>query len=319
MSVASPCVPEPSADGSTSTSAVPPRRQAGPAGATAILMPGTAVAAATMAAGLVPAGASTSIGVSTPTGMPACSSITTPSRAAPRWESELTLASPTLMPSAAMPSATRTASPAAAASQRWRTTSLAHAVQPRLGLSSCRSRGHSSRGPMPASTAGTRVSVTATLISGISMPPRPMLRMNGIGSAMSARSPSATVTPLNTMARPGGVHGAADRGLVVVALGQFLAPAGDQQERVVDGNAEADEADQELNDEVDIDEVGQAENGQERGRHRSGRDQQRDDRQQRGKHEGQHGQRTERAEEDLASYARPGARIRRRSSAAQGQ
>ncbi len=55
---------------------------------------------------------------------------------------------------------------------------------------------------MPARMAGTSVRVTATLISGISMPPMPMLRMNGIGSAISASRPSATVTPLNMIARP---------------------------------------------------------------------------------------------------------------------
>jgi hypothetical protein len=145
---------------------------------------------------------STSMGASTPTGIPACSSRTTPWRAEPFCDSEFTLASPTLRPRAAMPSATRIATPAAAASQRRRTMTVPQAVQPRLGLASCRSRGHSRRRPMPASTAGTSVSVTATLISGISMPPMPMLRMNGIGSAISASRPRATVTPLKMMARP---------------------------------------------------------------------------------------------------------------------
>ncbi len=58
------------------------------------------------------------------------------------------------------------------------------------------------RGPMPPRIAGVRVSVVSTLVSGMSAPPMPMLRMNGTGSTISASRPIATVTPLNTIALP---------------------------------------------------------------------------------------------------------------------
>ncbi len=55
---------------------------------------------------------------------------------------------------------------------------------------------------MPPRMAGVRLSVVATLASGISAPPIPTLRMNGTGSTTSEIRPIATVTPLNTTARP---------------------------------------------------------------------------------------------------------------------
>ena len=92
--------------------------------------------------------------------------------------------------------------PTPAATQRWRTISRAQAVQPLLGLFSCRIFGQSTRGPMLPRIAGVSVSVTSTLASGISAPPMPMLRMNGTGSTTSASRPIATVTPLNSTAWP---------------------------------------------------------------------------------------------------------------------
>jgi hypothetical protein len=55
---------------------------------------------------------------------------------------------------------------------------------------------------MPPRIAGVRLSVAATLASGISAPPMPTLRMNGTGNASSASRPIPTVTPLNTTERP---------------------------------------------------------------------------------------------------------------------
>ena len=87
-----------------------------------------------------------------------------------------------------------------AAIQRQRTTRRAQAVQAREGLSSCRIRGQSTRGPMPPSRAGSRVRITAVLTSGISMPPTPMLRSSGTGIASRAQRLIATVPALATTA-----------------------------------------------------------------------------------------------------------------------
>ena len=55
---------------------------------------------------------------------------------------------------------------------------------------------------MVASTTGSRVTATATLTSGISMPAMPMLRRKGTGRTTSASSEMPTVVPLKTTARP---------------------------------------------------------------------------------------------------------------------
>ena len=78
---------------------------------------------------------------------------------------------------------------------------------------------------------------------------------------------------------PGGEDGVAGRlhrdddGLVVVAaVRPLLPPSGDDQQRVVDGHAEPDQGDQELHDEADVGERGQAEDEQERRQDRDGGD-----------------------------------------------
>ena len=91
---------------------------------------------------------------------------------------------------------------ATAAVHRWRTMTRAQADQPRLARSVRPVWRRSSRGPIVARTTGSRVTATATLTSGISMPAIPRLRRNGTGSATSASSEMATVLPLNTTARP---------------------------------------------------------------------------------------------------------------------
>ena len=81
-------------------------------------------------------------------------------------------------------------------------TSSAQRVHARLALSSVRMCGQSRRGPSVESTTGSNVIATAVETSGISMPPYPIERRNGTGSANSANRPIATVSPLNTTARP---------------------------------------------------------------------------------------------------------------------
>jgi hypothetical protein len=83
----------------------------------------------------------------------------------------------------------------------------------------------------------------------------------------------------------------------------FLAPARDQQQRVVDGDAQADQGDQELHDEAHVGEVGEPQDEQERGQDRHGRDDQRHERQERREHEQQHGQGAEGAEQRLRQHA----------------
>ena len=91
-----------------------------------------------------------------------------------------------------MPSTT-SATPAA--TQRRRTISRAQRLQAREAVSSLRIRGQSTRGPTFDSSAGSRVRVTSTLTSGMSMPPMPMLRSSGTGTTTSAIRLIATVTP----------------------------------------------------------------------------------------------------------------------------
>ena len=82
------------------------------------------------------------------------------------------------------------------------TTNRAQLLHERRALLSWRIFGQSTFGPMPPRIAGVKVIVVKTLASGISAPPRPMLRMNGTGSTTSESSPIATVNPLKTTARP---------------------------------------------------------------------------------------------------------------------
>jgi hypothetical protein len=168
---------------------------------TAIRTPGTSSAAATAAAAWS-SGTSTSIGVSTPSPTPPCSSPCSVSKAGPLLVNDSEFDWPIFNPNtgAMISESTRTATPAAI--QRRRTMSRAHAVQPRAATASCRIRGQSTRGPIRDSIAGSRVSTTATLTSGMSMPPSPMLRRNGTGTRISASRLIATVTPEASTAWP---------------------------------------------------------------------------------------------------------------------
>ena len=58
------------------------------------------------------------------------------------------------------------------------------------------------RSPSTASIAGSRVSEASTETTGISMPPRPIQRSSGSGSATIASRPIATVEPETITERP---------------------------------------------------------------------------------------------------------------------
>ena len=110
----------------------------------------------------------------------------------------------------------------------------------------------------------------------------------------------------------GGLHRPL-HGLVARApVGALLAPARDDDQRVVDRDAEAEQGDQELDDRRDRGQLGQAEQEQEGGHDRGDRHQQRDDREEGGEDEGEHEQRAERRRA-APRAGRPGPRRRRPS------
>ena len=99
--------------------------------------------------------------------------------------------------------------------------------------------------------------------------------------------------------------GGEDRLLVGASGVAFLAPAGDQQQRVVDSDPEPHHGDQVLDQEVDADRLLEPEDEQEGREDRWDCDQQRHDRDRRGVHEQEHGERAERADHRDEEHARP--------------
>ena len=115
----------------------------------------------------------------------------------------------------------------------------------------------------------------------------------------------ATVMPESTTERPAVSTALTTAVVVVRAPGSFLSPAGDQQQRVVDGDAKADQRDQELDDERNLGQVGKAEHDQQGGEDGNGRYHQRDEGEEGGEHERQHQQRSGGADERLGEDPRP--------------
>ena len=93
---------------------------------------------------------------------------------------------------------------------------------------------------------------------------------------------------------PGGLHRPLHRLVAAAPVRALLAPARDDDQRVVDRHAEADQRDQELHDRRDVGDLGQPEQQQEGGHDRDDRHEDRDDRQERREHEGEHRERAER-------------------------
>ena len=176
------------------------------------------------------------------------SSWSRPTRAGPDWASESARGLPSWIDEAATTSAARTAvdgdgGDSSGGGRRSGPRPTSRGWRDRRG----RVWRRSSRGPIVARTTGSSVIATATLTSGISMPAMPMLRRNGTGRATSASSEIATVVPLKTTARP-----ACCMALTTAAsfarrrLLALLAPAHDDQQRVVDRDGQADQRDEEL-------------------------------------------------------------------------
>ena len=303
----------PSSVGMTVTRAVPSRRHS--AGAVALRTPSTVASTLGDLGGVAVADERVE-GRERPgadAGSPAAARA--PARAGPPWASESARGLPSWIVEAATTSAARTAVAETAAIQRWRTTRRAHADQPRLAGAAARRRGRSRRGPTVASTTGRSVVATATLTPAISSPAIPMLRMNGTGRATSASSEIATVVPLNTTDEPAcrmALRTATSFDTAgVLAL---LAPAGHDQEGVVDRDAEPDERDEELHDHGDVGDAGQRPHEQEGRRDRDQRHQQRHERHERAEDEDQDDQRTERADERLHQHAGAAAAVGRRGA-----
>ncbi len=103
---------------------------------------------------------------------------------------------------------------------------------------------------------------------------------------------------------PGCLHGHHDRVVVVPPVRALLAPSGDDEQRVVDRDAEADERDEELHDEAHVGDVGRGEDDAERREDRDPCHDERDHREERGEDEGEDDHRAEGAEERLDEQAR---------------
>ncbi len=236
---------------------------------------------------------------------PASSRLVSAVFASPPAESESTEGWPGLRPSATIASAARMATPAIAAGQRRRTTQVDQRVQkaPAWASRSTLWR-RSRRSPMLGRRIGSRVSAARTETIGIIRPPKPIERMNGTGTTTIASRPIPTVTPLTATAWPAVFIASTTAASPVSPLGPLLAPAEDDEERVVDRHAEPDQADEELDDEGDLGDFGEQPEHREGGEDRGAGDDQRHDREPGAEDEGQHDQRAERADQGLDQEAR---------------
>ena len=95
----------------------------------------------------------------------------------------------------------------------------------------------------------------ATLNSGISRPPKPMLRRNGSGTSDQRRQGHGDRDAAEDHRRPAVAIARRTASSLSSAARTLLAPAGDHQQRVVDGDAEPDEGNQVLDDERHVGQV----------------------------------------------------------------
>ena len=104
---------------------------------------------------------------------------------------------------------------------------------------------------------------------------------------------------------PRGLHRAHDRGVALQSVRALFAPADDDEQRVVDRDAEADERDEELHDRRDFGDGRDAPDDEEAGEDRGDRHHDRHEREERAEHEGENQQRADTAEERLDEHAGP--------------
>src|SRR5206468_10805175 len=103
----------------------------------------------------------------------------------------------------------------------------------------------------------------------------------------------------------GGLCGRDDRTLVRRSGLTLLAPASDQEERIVDRHAKPDQGDEKLDEEADVHQVSQSEDEDERRQDRRDRDQEGDDRDGRGVDERKDRERSDRTDDRRDQHARP--------------
>ena len=137
------------------------------------------------------------------------------------------------------------------------------------------------------------------------MPPIPMRAQRGHRQHDQRQQPDADGGAAERHRPPGGGHRPRHRVLAPAAGGQFLPPPGDQQQRVVDRHAQADQRGQVLHDDADRGDLGQAVEGGEAGRDRHRRHRQRHHRQRRAEHEQQHAQRRGPGQQRLGENPEP--------------
>ena len=94
--------------------------------------------------------------------------------------------------------------------------------------------------PTRASTAGSRVRAASTAVTTATAAEYPSAVTRGIPATRSARSAITTVEPAKTIALPDGGDRHRNRLVELHPLLAVVAVAGDQEERVVDADAEAD-------------------------------------------------------------------------------
>ena len=256
-----------------------------------------------------------SCGSSAPSPIPASSSATRPSLASP----DLAIVSASELPSwrsvAANASATITAMPAPAASQRRRETALAQRVQARLALSSVRRCGQSSRVAelrQHDRQQRDRDERRDERDQHAAVAHRAQERQRQRDQREQADRDGDAAEHDRAA---GGLHRPLHRLVAAAAVRALLAPARDDDQRVVDRHAEPDQRDQELDDRRDGGQLGQPEQQQE-GRHdRDDRHHERDERPgtRRTRRRARPARRARRAP---PRAARRGPRCRRRSSCA---
>ena len=131
------------------------------------------------------------------------------------------------------------------------------------------------------------------------MPARPMLRRAGTGTTSEREQADRHRDAGGEHGMTGRLHRDDDGILVAASVRAFLAPARHQEQRVVDGDAEPDQGDEELDDDADVGERRQQQHQHERRQDGHGGDEQREQGEERREDEEQHEQGTGGAEQYL--------------------
>ena len=257
----------------------------------------------TTSPGSVPPSTRISCGSSAPSPMPASSSATRPVLASPDFATVSASELPSWRSVAANTSASTTAMPAAAAIQRRRATISAQRVQARLALSSVRRCGQSSRGPSFASTTGQQRDRHERRDERDQHPAVAHRAQERQRQRDQREQADRHGDAAEHDRAPGGLHRLLNRLVAAAPVRALLAPARDDDQRVVDRHTEPEQRDQELHDRGDRGELGEPEQQQERGHDRDDRHEDRDDRQERREHEREHRERAEPAEHRLEQQA----------------